>query len=129
MLHIPNFGVNPYLYSCVFAAFVCIIARRIDQWRIGIDYRRCKVKYATNRHGILKGGRVEGDEGGSSVCECSSGCKGEFEGLFEEEATEDHEVVSVPVLGLHDRGSLEARSIHEDDVVGLAEVIVGVYGY
>jgi hypothetical protein len=56
----------------------------------------------------------------------SGGRECEFEGLFEKETTEDHELMSVAILRLHDRGRLETRSVHKDDVVGLTEIIVGV---
>lgn len=55
---------------------------------------------------------------------CRSG-EGEFEGLFEQEAAEDHEVVPVPILGLHDSGSFELRGIHEVNVVWFTEFVVG----
>lgn len=37
--------------------------------------------------------------------ETGGGTEGEFEGLLEEETTEDHKVVSVSVLRLHDGSS------------------------
>ncbi len=48
--------------------------------------------------------------------------KGEFEGGFEEVAAEDHEVVAVAVLGLHDLGGGECGAGH---VVGLRGVCEG----
>lgn len=58
------------------------------------------------------------------------GCaaKGEFEGLLEEEAAEDHEVVAVAVLGLHYLGGVDAGAVHVDDVVGFAGGVVGIWG-
>ena len=43
--------------------------------------------------------------------------EGQLEGLFQEETTEDHEVVEVAILGLHDHGGFENCVAHED-VVG-----------
>lgn len=60
------------------------------------------------------------------MCEGGCGGEGELEGLFEEEAAEDHEVVSVSELRLHDGCGLEAGGVHEDDIVWLTEVVVGI---
>lgn len=56
------------------------------------------------------------------------GCaaEGEFEGLLEEEAAEDHEVVAVAVLGLHYLGGVDAGAVHVDDVVGFAGEVIRV---
>ena len=54
--------------------------------------------------------------------------EGKFEGLFKEEATEDHEVVPIAVLGLHYLGRINARGGHVEDVSGFAGGKVGVYG-
>jgi hypothetical protein len=61
------------------------------------------------------------------VCEGSGGGESELERLFEEEATKDHEVMSIAVLRLHNRSSLEARGVHKDYIVWFAKVIVRVY--
>lgn len=58
--------------------------------------------------------------------ECRSCCEGEFEGLLEEEATEDHEVVTIAVLRLHDCGGLEARRVHKMEIVWLSYLVVGI---
>ena len=60
---------------------------------------------------------------GESCCAAES----EFEGLFEEEAAEDHEVVSVAVLGLHYLGGIDAGGGHVESVLGFAGREVGVY--
>lgn len=52
--------------------------------------------------------------------------EGELEGLFEKEATEDHEVVAVAVLGLHDHGGFEHGVAHEDVVGGPLGGVFGV---
>jgi len=49
------------------------------------------------------------------------------ESLLEEEAAEDHEVVTIAELGLHYRGCLETCGVHVNDVVGLAKIIVWVW--
>lgn len=44
--------------------------------------------------------------------------EGKFEGLFKEEATEDHEVVPVAVLGLHYLRGIYAGRGHVENVLG-----------
>ena len=50
--------------------------------------------------------------------ECGRTAKGKLEGLFQQETAEDHEVVPVAVLGLHDLGGLELGTRHVHDVWG-----------
>ena len=52
----------------------------------------------------------------------------QFEGLFEEEAAEDHEVVPVAVLGLHYLGGIDAGGGHIEGVLGFAGGEVGICG-
>lgn len=47
----------------------------------------------------------------------------QLERVLQQEAAEDHEVVAVAVLRLHDGGRLQARRVHEVRVVGLAQGI------
>lgn len=58
--------------------------------------------------------------------ECGGAAEGELEGLFEEEAAEDHEVVAVAVLGLHDLGGVDAGAVHEGYVFRFSDGDVGV---
>ena len=60
---------------------------------------------------------------GESCCAAES----EFEGLFEKEAAEDHEVVSITVLGLHYLRSIDACGRHIESVLGFAGGKVGVF--
>ena len=46
--------------------------------------------------------------------------------LFQEKPSKDHKVVSIAVLRLHDRSSLEACRVHEMEVVWLTQLIVRV---
>jgi len=50
----------------------------------------------------------------------------EFEGLLQKKATENHEMVSVPVLRLHDTRSRQPGLIHKEDVVGLSKRVVRI---
>ncbi len=59
--------------------------------------------------------------------ECSTAAKGEFEGLFQEETTEDHEVVAIAVFGLHNLGRVGFCGVHVYNVFGFAEGVVGVW--
>lgn len=59
---------------------------------------------------------------GESCCAAES----EFEGLFKEEAAEDHEVVTVAVLGLHYLGGIDAGSGHIEGVLRFSGGEVGV---
>ena len=52
--------------------------------------------------------------------------KGQFKRLFEQEASEDHEVVSVSKLGLHYHRRLQACLVHEKDVVWFPQFIVRI---
>ena len=58
--------------------------------------------------------------------EGSGAAEGEFEGGFEEVAAEDHEVVAVAVLGLHDLGGGECGAGHIVGLWGFAEGVIGV---
>jgi hypothetical protein len=60
------------------------------------------------------------------VCESGRGSEGKLEGLLEKETAEDHEVVSIAVLWLHDCSSLETRGVHEDYVIWFAKLVVGI---
>lgn len=51
---------------------------------------------------------------------CSRAAEGELESLFEQETSEDHEVVPVAVLGLHYLRRLLARLVHVDYVLGFS---------
>ena len=61
---------------------------------------------------------------GEGCCAAES----EFEGLFEQEAAEDHEVVPVAVLRLHYLGGIDAGGGHIEGVLGFAGGEVGVCG-
>jgi hypothetical protein len=49
-----------------------------------------------------------------------------FEGLLQQKTTEDHEVVTIAVLGLHDGSGAKDGGVHKMRVIRLAEVIVRV---
>lgn len=91
-----------------------------DKGRVGVDDCCGQVEHRTDRDGVLKGRRVERYEGGSGMSETGGATKGELKGLLQQETTEDHKVVSVSVLGLHDACGGESGLVHEEDVVGLA---------
>lgn len=61
---------------------------------------------------------------GESCCAAES----EFEGLFEQKAAEDHEVVPVAVLGLHYLGGVDAGGGHVKGVLGFAGGEIGICG-
>ena len=61
---------------------------------------------------------------GESRCAAES----EFEGLFEQEAAEYHEVVSITILGLHYLSGINAGGGHIECVLGFAGGEVGVCG-
>lgn len=126
MLHVAYLAIHPHLHPCVFAVEVKIFARSADERWIRVDNGRRQVEDAADRHGVLERGGIKRDEGGAGVRKGGGGGEGELERLLQKEATEDHEVVAVAVLGLHDGGRLEARFVHVVDVVRSAEVIVGV---
>lgn len=60
--------------------------------------------------------------------ECSSAAECKFESRFQQVAAEDHEVVTVAVLGLHDLGGVEGCGGHVVGVWGFAEGAVWVCG-
>ena len=61
---------------------------------------------------------------GESCCAAES----QFEGLFEKEAAEDHEVMPIAVLGLHYLGGIDAGGGHIEGVLGFAGGEVGICG-
>jgi hypothetical protein len=126
MFHIADFRIDSHLHSCVPAIRVYLLIRGADQWRVCVDDCGCQIKYTANWHRVLERRRIEGNESRPCVRE-GGGCrKGKLERLLEEEATENHEMVPVAVLRLHYRSGLETRSIHVDDIVGFAELIVRI---
>lgn len=92
----------------------------------GVSDRSFKVEYTPHRDGVFESARVEGEESGAGMGEGCCAAEGEFEGCFEEVAAEDHEVVAVAVLGLHDLGGVEGCGGHVVGVEGFAEGVVGV---
>lgn len=123
MLDIPDLGVDPDLHPrgrLVRLSFLCCSGR------LGVSDRGFKVEDAAHGDGVVEGAGVEGEESGAGVGEGGGGAEGELEGRFEEVAAEDHEVVPVAILGLHDLRGGEGSSGHVVGVWGFAEGVVGV---
>lgn len=97
-----------------------------DDWGIRVNDSSCLIENTADRDGVLEGRGIERNEGRTAMGKTGGGAESELEGLFEEEATKDHEVVSVSVLWLHDGGSGQTSLLHLEDVVGLAHRIGGV---
>ena len=68
---------------------------------LGVGHAGGDVEDGADGDGLFEGGRVEVEEARARVADGGGAGEGEFEGCFEEKAAEDHEVVAVPVLGLH----------------------------
>jgi hypothetical protein len=100
-----------------------------------IDVRFCErdprgeIEHASNRDGVFEGTGVEVQEARFCVREGGGAGECQLEGLLEEVAAEDHEVVAVAVLGLHDLRRVERCPAHVGDVArlfgGVARVAVG----
>lgn len=76
------------------------IVGSIHSGRVCVGYRGCEVEDGAYGHRVLECGGVKGDELGAGVRECGCAAERELEGLFEEEAAEDHELVAVTVFCL-----------------------------
>ena len=98
VLHIPYLRVNPHLHLGVLTVATLALLG------LGIGHRCAQVQHAADWHGVLEGAGVQGEEVRPGVGESGCAAECELKGLLEEEAAEDHEVVSVAVLGLHDHG-------------------------
>lgn len=126
MFHVSHLTIHPDLHLCVLALRIDVFARCTDKWWVGVNNCGGKVEDRAYRHRVLECGWVERNEGRPSVGK-GGGCgEGELEGLLEEEAAKNHEVVAVAVLGLHDSGSAEDGGIHEMGVVGFTQLVIGV---
>lgn len=75
----------------------------------GLSVCHCcfEVEDASNGDGVFECAGVERDECGSAVGKGGGAAEGEFEGLLEKKATEDHKIVSIAIFGLHDHGRSE----------------------
>ena len=124
MLDIPDFTIDADLQPCV----PLLIALRCWLCMLGIGVRDCgcQVKYATHRYWVFKGAGIEADECWPGVGEGCGATEGQLEGLLEEKATEDHEVVSVAVLRLHYLGRVHAGFVHEYYVLRLSDSVVRI---
>lgn len=129
VFYISHLGVDTDLYSRILAILVELLFGRTDKRRVCVDDLCSHVEYTTNGYGVEERRRIERYKGRSSVGECRSCRERELECLFEEEATKDHKVVSIAVLWLHDGGRLQARRVHEMEVVGLTQLVMRVYIY
>lgn len=85
-----------------------------------MDDRCGEVQHAPHRHRIPKRARIRADEARPGVREVGRAAERQLKGLLEQEAAEDHRLVAVAVLRLHDRGRLEFRRGHGVDVGGAA---------
>jgi hypothetical protein len=111
MLDITHFGVYADVYFGVGGSFARF---SIDSTHEGFGVCYCcfEIEDTSDGYGVFECAGVERDECGSGVRKGGSAAEGEFEGLLEEEAAEDHEVVSVAVFGLHNHGRSEDCSVH-----------------
>jgi hypothetical protein len=125
VFNVPHLGIHPDLHSRIFTIGIVLFAWCTDDRGVGVHDCGCEVEDGAYWDGVLECGGVEGDECRAGVGKGCCGCESEFEGLFEEEAAKDHEVVSVAVLGLHDGRGFELGSIHEVNIVWLTEFAVG----
>lgn len=125
MLDIPDLGIDAHLDAGAAFRRRLHVARGHER-RVRVGYRGGQVEHAADGHGVLEGGGVEGDEGGAGVGECGGAREGQLKGGFEEEAAEDHEVVAVTVLGLHDLHGLDLGGGHPEGVVWFPSRGVGV---
>lgn len=106
MLHISHFSINSYLNPCVFHVLFKLLSRSANERGVSIDYMGCHIQNTTNGYWIEERRWIEGNESGSSVCECCCGGERELESLFQKETTEYHKVMSVTILRLHEKGGL-----------------------
>ena len=111
MLDITHFGVDADVYFGVGGSFAGFTIDGAHE-RFGVCYCCFEVKDTSDGDGVFECAGVKRDECGSGVRKGCGAAEGEFEGLLEEEATEDHEVVSVAVFGLHDHCRSEDCSFH-----------------
>lgn len=74
-----------------------LLAGGLDQRRVREDDRRGQVQHAADGHRVLEGRRVERDERRPRVREGRRAAEGQLEGLLQQEAAEDLEVVAVAV--------------------------------
>lgn len=134
MLNVPHFGIDSHLYACEFLALlyggvvavVEAVALAGDERRVREDYRGRHVQHTSHGHGVLESRRIQRHELGARVCETGGATECQLEGLLQKKATKDHKVVAVAVLGLHDVCRGQACLVHEEDVIGLAQGVVGI---
>lgn len=111
MLNIADLRVNTYLDLSELSI------RALFSVRLRVCDGGSQVQHASDRDGILKGAGIQGDEGRSGVSKGSGAAECQLKGLLQEEATEDHEVVTVSVLWLHDHCRLKDRVLHVDNIL------------
>lgn len=101
----------------------------VEERRVRVDDGGGEVEHAADGDGVAEGAGVGGDEGRAGVRERGGAAEGQLEGLLEVEAAEDHGLMAVAVLRLHDARRRQHRPGHGDHVGGLAlllgRVVVG----
>lgn len=91
--------------------------RRYQRW-IRIRHRGFEVQHAAHGDRVVERAGVKAEERRSAVREGRGAAERELERLLEQVSAEDHEVVSVAVLGLHDLRGTQRRVGHVDNMFG-----------
>lgn len=97
-----------------------------QQRRVRIHDRRSQVQDTTDRNRVPESTRIGADERGAGVRETRRAAERQLERLLQVEAAEDHGLVPVAVLRLHDGRRRELRLGHGEHVARLPEVVVRV---
>ena len=101
MLDITHFGVYADVYFGVRGSFAGFPINGAHEW-FGVCHCCFEIEDTSDGDGVFECAGVKRDEGWAGVRKGGGAAEGEFECLLEEETTEDHEVVSVAIFGLHD---------------------------
>lgn len=80
--------------------------------RFGIGHGCAQVEDTSYRYRVLECAWIQRYEGWSGMRKGGSAAECKFECLLEKEASEDHEIVSVSILRLHDHGRSQDCTVH-----------------
>ena len=137
VFNIANFAIDSNLHSslCSRISFGLIrikaltfhATRSLHQGWVSICNGCCQVQYASYRYRIIECTRIKTEESRSCMAKVCAACECQFKRLLKQKPTEDHEIVTIAILRLHDLRWMHDRWGHEVKVLWLARNAIWIW--